>query len=122
MVFNTDSGPGIVVALSDLRDRFRMTANLVDIVEPDQPLPNLPVARAVWTPQPNLPTSAECWIAAGAAHHTVMSTGAGLEEFRDFADLVDIELAVIDNDTTTRGFMNELRYNAVVHKFTDGLR
>ena len=122
LVFNTDPGAGIVVALSDLRDRFRMTANLVDIVEPDAPLPNLPVARAVWVPQPNLPTSAECWIAAGAAHHTVMSTGAGLEEFQDFADIADIELALIDDATTTRGFVNELRYNAVVHKFTDGLR
>ncbi len=122
LVFNTDPGDGVVVALSDLRDRFRMTANLVDIAEPDAPLPKLPVARAVWVPQPNLPTSAECWIAAGAAHHTVMSTAAGLEEFQDFADMADIELALIDNDTTTRGFVNELRYQAVVHKFTDGLR
>lgn len=122
LVFNTDAGDGVVVALSDLRDRFRMTANLVDIVEPDAPLPKLPVARAVWTPQPDLATSAECWIAAGAAHHTVMSTAAGLEEFQDFADIADIELALIDNDTTTRGFVNELRYQAVVHKFTDGLR
>lgn len=122
LVFDTDSGRGIVVALSDLRDRFRMTANIVDIVEPDAPLPNLPVARAVWQPQPDLATSAECWIAAGAAHHTVMSTAAGVEEFQDFAEMVDIEFALIDDQTTTRGFINELRYNAVVHKFTDGLR
>ncbi|QXT61835.1 L-arabinose isomerase [Tessaracoccus palaemonis] len=122
LVFNTDPGEAIVVAMSDLRDRFRLTANVVDVVEPDQPLPKLPVARAVWEPRPNLSTSAECWITAGAAHHTVMSTAAGLEHFEDFSDMADIELALIDENTTTRGFAAELRYNAAVRKFTDGLR
>ncbi len=122
LVFDTDPGSGVVVALSDLRDRFRLTANQVRIVAPDAPLPNLPVARAVWEPQPDFHTSAECWITAGAAHHTVMSTAASLEHFECFADMVDIELAVIDDSTTTRGFRQELLLNAVVHKFTDGLR
>src|SRR5665647_2707167 len=48
LVFDTDPGPAVVVALSDMRDRFRLTANAIDVVPPDQPLPNLPVARAVW--------------------------------------------------------------------------
>ena len=122
MVFDTDPGEAIVVALSDLRDRFRMTANIVDVVEPDAPLPNLPVARAVWEPRPNLATSAECWITAGAAHHTAMSTALTREYFEDFADMADIELVVIDENTTTRRFADELRYNAVVRKFTEGLR
>ncbi len=122
MVFDTDPGEAIVVALSDLRDRFRMTANIVDVVEPDAPLPNLPVARAVWEPRPNLSTSAECWITAGAAHHTAMSTALTREYFEDFADMADIELVVIDENTTTRRFADELRYNAVVRKFTEGLR
>ena len=122
MVFDTDPGEAIVVALSDLRDRFRMTANTVDVVEPDAPLPNLPVARAVWEPRPNLSTSAECWITAGAAHHTAMSTALTREYFEDFADMADIELVVIDENTTTRRFADELRYNAVVRKFTEGLR
>lgn len=122
LVFDTDPGEGIVVSLSDLRDRFRMTANVVDVVLPDQPLPKLPVARAVWEPRPSLATSAECWITAGAAHHTVMSTALGLEYFEDFADLADIELAVIDEHTTTRSFAQELRYVAAVRKFSEGLR
>ena len=122
MVFDTDPGEAIVVALSDLRDRFRMTANIVDVVEPDAPLPNLPVARAVWEPRPNLSTSAECWITAGAAHHTAMSTALTREYFEDFADMAGIELVVIDENTTTRRFADELRYNAVVRKFTEGLR
>ena len=40
----------------------------------DEPLPNLPVARAVWRPAPDLRTSAEAWLTAGGPHHTVLST------------------------------------------------
>ncbi len=122
MVFDTDPGEAIVVALSDLRDRFRMTANIVDVVEPDAPLPNLPMSRAVSWPRPNLATAAECLITASAAHHTAMSTALTREYFEDFADMADIELVVIDENTTTRRFADELRYNAVVRKFTEGLR
>ena len=36
-------------------DRFRWVANEIDVVEPSEPLPNLPVARAVWQPRPTSP-------------------------------------------------------------------
>ncbi len=45
-----DPGAGLVVGLSDLGDRFRLTANMIEVVEPDQPLAKLPVACAVWKP------------------------------------------------------------------------
>ena len=77
LVFTADPGPAVVVALSDLRDRFRLTANVVKIVEPRAPLPHLPVGRAVWQPEPDFATSATAWLTAGAAHHTVMSTAVG---------------------------------------------
>ncbi len=67
LVFTADPGPGIVVALSDMRDRFRMVANVVELVPPAQPLPRLPVGRAVWRPAPDFPTSATAWLQAGAA-------------------------------------------------------
>ena len=41
-------------ALADLGDRFRLVLNEVEVVAPDEPLPNLPVARAVWKPAPDL--------------------------------------------------------------------
>ena len=47
LVFTADPGPAVVVAMSDMRDRFRLTANVVENVEPRQALPNLPVGRAV---------------------------------------------------------------------------
>ena len=43
LVFTADPGPAVVVAMSDMRDRFRLTANVVENVEPRHPLPNLPV-------------------------------------------------------------------------------
>ena len=34
LVFDTDAGAGVVVALSDMRDRFRLVANVVDLPAP----------------------------------------------------------------------------------------
>ena len=76
LVFDAAPGPGVVVGLADLGDRFRLIANEVDVVEPDAPLPRLPVARAVWRPRPDLPTAAEAWLTAGGPHHTALTTGA----------------------------------------------
>ena len=52
-------------------------ANEVDVVEPDAPLPRLPVARAVWRPRPDLATAAEAWLTAGGPHHTALTTALG---------------------------------------------
>ena len=121
LVFDTDPGPGVVVALSDMRDRFRLTANAVDVVPPDAPLPNLPVARAVWKPAPDLATSAAAWLSAGAAHHTVLSTAVGLDVFEDFAVIAETELLRIDDSTTLREFQRELRWNAAYYRLASKL-
>jgi L-arabinose isomerase len=121
LVFDTDPGGAVVVAMSDMRDRFRLTANAVEVVPPDAPLPNLPVARAVWKPQPDLATSAAAWLSAGAAHHTVMSTAVGLDVFEDFADIAGTELLSIDSTTTLREFQRELRWNAAYYRLAQKL-
>ncbi len=54
LVFDAAPGPAVAVGICDLGDRFRLVANEVDVVPPDQPLPKLPVARAVWRPQSRL--------------------------------------------------------------------
>ena len=77
LVFTAAPGPAFVVGLADLGDRFRLTANEIDVVAPDEPLPKLPVARAVWKPRPNLTTSTEGWLLAGGPHHTVLSSASG---------------------------------------------
>lgn len=120
LVFTADPGPAVVVAMSDLRDRFRLVANVVENVEaPD--LPKLPVGRAVWKPAPDFPTSATCWLTAGAAHHTVMTTAVGIDVFRDFAEMSRTELLVIDETTTVRGFAQEVRWNQAYYRLAQGL-
>ncbi len=121
LVFTADSGPAVVVALSDMRDRFRLVANVVENVPLDEPMPKLPVGRALWKPAPDFATSAACWLTAGAAHHTVMSTAVGVDVFRDFAEMAATELLVIDNDTTLRGFQNEVRWNAAYYRLAQGI-
>ena len=120
LVFSADPGPAVVVAMSDLRERFRLVANVVENVEAPN-LPKLPVGRAVWKPQPDFSTSAACWLAAGAAHHTVMTTAVGIEVFRDFAEIAKTELVVIDEDTTLRSFQQELRWNQAYYRLAQGI-
>ncbi|RYV50071.1 L-arabinose isomerase [Pengzhenrongella frigida] len=120
LVFDTDAGPGVVVAMSDMRERFRLTANVVEVVPPLEELPKLPVARAVWKPEPDFATSAEAWLTAGAAHHSVLSTQVGIEVFADFADIARTELLVIDADTTSRGFAREIRWNQAYYRLAQG--
>ncbi len=121
LVFTADAGPAVVVALSDVRDRFRMVANVVENVELPAPMPNLPVGRAVWKPAPDFRTAATAWLTAGAAHHTVMSTQVGVEAFRDFAKMLGVELLVIDETTTIPGFEQEMRANAAYYRLAQGL-
>jgi L-arabinose isomerase len=120
LVFDAEPGPAVVVGLADAGERFRMVANEIDVVPPDEPLPKLPVARAVWTPRPDLTTSAEAWITAGAPHHTVLSAAVGVEELTDFADMVATELLVIDEHTTQRQFVNEMRWNQAYYRLAQG--
>jgi L-arabinose isomerase len=120
LVFTADAGPAVVVALSDMRERFRLVANAVDVVEPPHPLPKLPVGRAVWKPRPDFQTSAAAWLTAGGAHHTVMSTAVGVEAFQDFAEIARTELLLIDEHTTLRDFEKEVRWNQAYYRLAQG--
>ncbi|MEO7060618.1 MAG: L-arabinose isomerase [Lapillicoccus sp.] len=119
--FSAAAGAGVVVGICDLGDRFRWVANTITVVPPDEPLTSLPVASAVWEPQPDLATSAECWLTAGGPHHTVLSTALSIETISQLADLTRTELALIDADTTTRRFDQELRWNNAYHRLAAGL-
>ncbi|MDR1264875.1 MAG: L-arabinose isomerase [Propionibacteriaceae bacterium] len=121
LVFEADPGPGLVVSLTDLGERFRLTANTVQLVAADGPMPRLPVGRAVWRPDPDLATSAACWLEAGGAHHTVMTTAATAEHFAGFAAMAGVEWVLIDAATTRRGFAQELRWNAAYYRLKRGL-
>jgi L-arabinose isomerase len=120
-VFTAAPGSGVVIGWCDLGDRFRWVANEIDVVEPDEPLPKLPVARAVWQPRPSFEVAAEGWLTAGGPHHTVLTTALGAEELTDLAEVFGTELVLIDAETTRRSLLKELRWSAAYHRLAQRL-
>lgn len=121
LVFDTPPGPAINASLVDMGNRFRLIVNDVDVIAPDQPMPKLPVARALWIPQPDLKAGAAAWIYAGGAHHTVFSQSLTAEYMADFAEIAGIEFVRIDSSTTLHAFKNELRWNEMYFALAKGL-
>jgi L-arabinose isomerase len=115
LVFNGAAGPAIVTNWLDLGNRFRLVLNAIEVVDPPEDLPRLPVARAIWRPEPDLATSAEAWMMAGGPHHTVLSSAAGPELMRMFAAMCDIEFLQIDDGTRIEQFADQIRWNAVYY-------
>jgi len=105
----------------DLGHRFRMIVNDVDVVQPDEGLPMLPVARAVWIPRPDLKTAATSWIYAGGAHHTSFSYSVTSDHLRDFAEMAGIEFLLIDENTCVDEFKEKLRWNDLYYHLNRGL-
>jgi L-arabinose isomerase len=120
LVFDASPGQAVILGIADMGGRFRLVANEVEVVEPDHPLPNLPVARAVWKPAPNLRTSTEAWLTAGGPHHTVLTTALSAEHLWDFAEMTRTELVMIDADTRPRRFLQELRWNQAYYRLAQG--
>ena len=91
-----------------------MIVNPVTVIKPED-LPKLPVARALWVPEPNLEVGAHAWILAGGAHHTSFSMALNTEYMEDFAEMIGFEFVIIDNDTNIREFKRELCSNDVYY-------
>jgi L-arabinose isomerase len=121
LVFTAPAGPGLNASLIDMGNRFRLLVNEVEVVPAPKPLPKLPVARALWVPQPNLELGAAAWIYAGGAHHTGFSQAVTSEMLEDFADMAGLELVFIDEQTTLRRLKQELRWNEVYYSLRSGL-
>ena len=120
LVFNTPAGPALNASLLDLGNRFRLLVNEVDVVKPDQPMPRLPVAQAVWKCRPDFETACGCWIYGGGAHHTGFSQAVTTEMLEDFAAIADLEFLLIGEKTTVSEFKKELRWNEVYHALNRG--
>jgi len=120
LVFTAASGKAVNASVVDMGDRFRLIVNQVNLLRPEHPLPKLPVARALWVPDPNLKIAATAWIAAGGAHHTALSRALTVDHLENFADMAGMEFALIDRDTKIRDFNNELRWNEVYYRLGNG--
>jgi len=120
LVFDSAAGPAVNATVVDLGDRFRMVVGVVDVVPPLEPLPKLPVARALWKPRPALEVAAAAWIHAGGAHHTGFSLALTPEHLEDFASMAGVELLLIDEGTELRRFRSELRWNDAAWRMAGG--
>ena len=121
LVFTSKPGEGVAATIVDMGNRFRLIINKVDCIK-SKPLPNLPVASALWIPQPNLEIGAAAWILAGGTHHTSFSYDLTVEYMEDYADIAGIELVVIDKDTTISSFKKELQYNDLYYMLNRALQ
>jgi len=121
LVFNAPAGPAINASLIDLGNRFRMIVNEVDAIAPPEPLPKLPVARAVWRCRPDFKTACAGWIYSGGAHHTVYSYAVTVEHLRDFAEIAGVELVTIGAGTDLQELRQTLRNNEVYYHLAPGL-
>jgi L-arabinose isomerase len=116
LVFNVAGGEALNASIVDMGNRFRLLINEVKAVEPQNDLPNLPVARVLWKPYPDMKTGCAAWIYAGGAHHTAYSQNLTVEHLQDFADMAGIEFVRIGKDTRIDQFRNELRWNDASYK------
>jgi len=116
LVFEGKAGKATVASLVDMGGRLRLIVQDIECVKPTQTMPNLPVARVMWKPAPDLQTGAECWIIAGGAHHTVLSYDVDAEMLRDFARILDIEFVHIDASTTPEALEKELFFADIAWK------
>ncbi|HVO21279.1 MAG TPA: L-arabinose isomerase [Anaeromyxobacter sp.] len=111
LVFDARTGPAVNASLVDMGGRMRLIANELDVVRPDQPMPKLPVARAVWIPRPDFQRGCEAWILAGGAHHAAFCQGVTAGEWEDFARMTGLEFVRIGKDTDLHALRNELFWN-----------
>ena len=116
LVFEGKEGGAIVASLVDMGGRLRLIVQDVNCIRPNQTMPNLPVARLMWKPEPCLAVGAECWILAGGAHHTVLSFDCDAEMMRDWSRMMDIEFVHINKETDPVKFEQELLLADMVWK------
>jgi len=117
IVFEGKAGDAKAISLIDAGGRMRLIVQDVTCEKPFQTMPNLPVARTMWKPQPSFLEGLECWIIAGGAHHTVLSYDITDEVIRDFARIMGIELVTINAQTTTVSLERDLMLGDIIYKF-----
>jgi L-arabinose isomerase len=121
LVFTATPGDAVNATVVDMGDRFRMIVNRVKVIKPEAPLPRLPVARAIWIPEPNLKIAATAWISAGGSHHTCLSRALTSRHLEDFAEMAGMEYLLIDRDTKLSDFSDRLRWNEMYYRCTNAI-
>ena len=121
LVFTSKVGPGIKATVVDLGNRFRLITQEVECIEP-KPMPNLPVASALWVPMPTFEVGAAAWILAGGTHHSAFSYDIDAEYWEDFAEILGLEYVQINKNTTISEFKKELQNNELYYMLSKALK
>jgi len=103
-------------------NRFRIIVNTLDVIEPLEAMPKLPVASAFWKTHPNLADGAAAWIYAGGTHHSAFTLALTPEYIETFAEYADVEFVIIGKDTNVTEFKKELRWNEIYYMLASGLK
>lgn len=121
LVFTSKTGDGVTATVVDMGGRFRLIVNEVKCIE-SKPLPKLPVASALWIPKPNFEVGAGAWIMAGGTHHSCFSYDLTPEYWEDYAEIADIEMLLINDETTIQNFKRDLRINEIYYMLNKALK
>lgn len=114
--FECKTGEAVNASLIDMGGRMRLIINEVKAVKALAKMPKLPVAQAMWVPKPSLEEGAKAWILSGGAHHTVYSMDVIAEQLIDFAEFMNIETVLIDDNTNMNSIRQELRTSDMIWK------
>jgi L-arabinose isomerase len=117
LIFSASPGKGLIVSVVNVGGRFRLIANEVEVVPDPAPMPKLPVARAFWAPKPDLEISAECWIAAGGGHHSVLTMALDSWHLRSLAEELGIECLIIGEGSRPDLVRRDLRLGDAAYRF-----
>ena len=91
----------------DLGTHYRLIINELTAVKPTEDMPNLPVAKMVWKPEPNFSDGVKAWIYSGGGHHTVVTLKLTVDQVYDWSRMVGLETIIIDHDTKLRDIMKD---------------
>lgn len=122
LIFESTAGDAMNVTLIDMGNRFRLIVNTLEVMEPLQKMPKLPVASAFWKTQPNMADGAAAWIYAGGTHHSAFTLALTPEYIETFAEYADVEFVLIDQNTCLTEFKKELRWNEIYFMLANGLK
>jgi L-arabinose isomerase len=118
LVFEGHPGKAVVASMIDMGGRVRLIVQDIEAIKPIYAMPNLPVARIMWKPLPDLLTGAHLWILAGGAHHTVLSFDATAQMLEDWCEIMGIEFVHIGKDSTVEGMKQQLFLSDLAWKFS----
>lgn len=114
LVFNGKAGDVVCASLIEMGGRYRLIIAEAQAIKVTEDMPKLPVARTLWKLKPSLEISAEAWILAGGAHHTVLSHEVTTEDLVDWAEIMGIEYVVINENTNILQLKQQLQISEML--------